>query len=228
MVLVSHSAEFVYMKTHKTGGTSVEMYFERFCVPPDRFAGTEAVSETVTDAGIVGSRRSGKRPGDTWRNHMPASAVRALVGAETWARYLKFASVRNPYATVLSSFFWKNNRRYPDDDRAFERTRRRFARFVSGGWLGGPRWENDLAIVAIDGVPQMDMLVRLEQMATDVEAVCYRVGVPWNPDWLPHTKKTGGSPRTYPLQDFYTAETAAIVRREFDWVFSRFDYQLAA
>jgi len=35
MVLVSHTHEFIFMKTHKTASTSVEMFFERFCVPQE-------------------------------------------------------------------------------------------------------------------------------------------------------------------------------------------------
>lgn len=226
MVLVSHPAKFIYMKTHKTAGTTVEMYFERFCVPEGAFTGAEAVRETVSEIGVVGSRRAGKRPEDVWRNHMPARQVRTLVGAEIWQRYLKFAAVRNPYATVLSFYFWKNATSYPDSDAAFGRTRRRFARFVQGGWWHGRRWKNDLDIVGIDGALQMDMLVRMEHLEADTRAVCNRLGLPWNPDWLVHTKKTSGAPRIYPLQDFYSQETAAIVRREFDWVFSRLDYGL--
>ncbi len=228
MVLVSHPAKFIYLKTRKTGGTTVEMYFERFCVPEGAHAGTESVRETVTETGIVGSRRDGKRPGDTWQNHMPAARVRALVGPETWARYFKFASIRNPYAAVISQYFWKTASRYPEDGAAFDRMRRAFERFVTGSWMRRRRWGNNIDVVGIDGQPQVDMLVRLEHLEADVEALCQRLGLPWNPDWLVHTKKTGGAPPAYPLRDFYTPETAAIVRREFDWVFSRHDYELSA
>jgi Sulfotransferase family len=215
MVLVSHRARFVYMKTRKTAGTTVEMYFERFCVPDGCFAGTEAVAQTVSEVGIVGSRRSGKRGTDVWQNHMPAKRVRELVGAETWARYLKFTTVRNPYAVVLSSFFWKTDRPYPEGAAALERTGRAFGDYVRGGWLKR-RWGGDLEIVAVDGDVQMDMLVRQEHLADDVRAVCERLELPFNAEWLVHTKKTAGAPRRYPLEDFYTPETAAIVRREFD------------
>jgi hypothetical protein len=228
MVLVSHPAKFVYMKTHKTAGTTVEMYFERFCVPEGASAGTESVAETISEVGIVGSRRLGKRNGDVWQNHMTANRVRELLGADTWMRYLKFAAVRNPYATVLSSFFWKSDRGYPDGEAAFARARRGFGSFVRGRWPTGRHWQNDLEVVAIDGDVQMDMLVRQEHLQADIAAVCKRLGLPWNPDWLVHTKKTAGAPRSYPLEEFYTRETAAIVRREFDWVFSRIDYRLSA
>lgn len=226
MVLVSHSAGFIYMKTRKTAGTTVEMYFERFCVPEGTATGAEAVRETVTATGVVGSRRDGKRPGDVWRNHMPAREVRTLLGPGIWDRYLKFAAVRNPYAIVLSSFFWKNDRDYPQDAAALARARRDFDGFVRGRPLRGRSWGNDAEIVTIDGEMQMDMLVRQEALADDARAVCDRLGLPWEPERLVHTKKTAGAPRSYPLKDFYTPETAAIVRREFDWVFSRLDYGL--
>lgn len=228
MVLVSHPSKFIYLKTRKTGGTTVEMYFERFCVPEGDFAGTESVRETVTATGIVGSRRGGKRPGDTWQNHMPAADVRRLLGAETWDRYFRFASIRNPYAAVVSQFFWKTASDYPQDDAAFDRARRAFERFVTGSWMRRRRWGNNLDVVGIGGVPQTHRLVRLEHLAEDVEAVCRHLGLPWRPDWLVHAKKTAGAPPTYPLGEFYTEETAALVRREFDWVFSTYDYRLAA
>ncbi len=227
MVLVCHPSKFIYMKTQKTGGTTVEMYFERFCAPADRYTGAESVQETVSEIGVIGSRRGGKRDGDVWRNHMPAARVRELLGAETWARYLKFAAVRNPYARMLSLYFWRSRRDYPADETALERARQSFARYVKGGFLRRRAWDSDLDVVAIDGEVRMDMLVRLEHLHADIEAVCDRVGVPWNPEWVIHTKKTAGAPKRYPLQDFYTPEIAAIVRREFDWVFRRFDYSLA-
>lgn len=224
MVLVCHPERFIFMKTHKTASTSVEMYFERFCVPEGAFRGTEAVPETVSATGVVGSRRDGKRKGDTWVNHMPAARVRALLGAETWAGYFKFTTVRDPFAQVLSNFFWRTDSRRPADDRELARTRRRFARFVRGRLFGGRSWSNDIGIVGIDGRVAMDGLVRFERLAEDVEAVCQRLGLPWRPEWLPHTKKVKGEPARFATRDYYTPELAGIVAREFDWLFARSDY----
>ena len=226
MVLVCHRHRFVFMKTHKTASTSVEMYFERHCVPPGRHAGTEAVTETVSELGVVGSRRSGKRKTDTWFNHMPASRVRALLGADMWDRYFKFATVRNPYAMMVSHYFWHTRQPYPGDDAALDRARDGFGRFVRGRWLFGRKWDNDLAIVGIDGRYAMDGLIRIERLAADLQATCARLGLPWEPEALPHTKKTQGAPRTYPLHEFYTPATARIVASEFAWVLERMDYAL--
>jgi hypothetical protein len=226
MVLVCHPHRFIFMKTHKTAGTSVEMYLERFCVPEDRYAGTEAVAETVTEVGIVGSRRSGKTRSDTWVNHMPAERVRALLGPEIWDGYTKITSVRNPYARMLSHYFWLHDQHYPIDDVGFERARAGFAGFVKGGWFGRRKWTNDLEIVAVDGRVAMDAFVRQEHLADDLAALCTRLGLPWEPERLPVTKQRHGDRARYPLAAYYTPETRDIVRREFDWVFSLFDYAL--
>jgi hypothetical protein len=225
MVLVCHPKRFIFMKTHKTASTSVEMYFERFCMPEHAWRGTEAVPETVSELGIVGSRRDGRRNGDTWYNHVPAARVRELLGAEVWGRYFKFATVRDPFAQVLSSFLWRTDTGLPADEREFDRVRRHFARFVRGGGLFRRRTlANDLGIVAIDGRVAMDGFVRFERLAEDVAAICRRLDLPWRPEWLPHTKKARGDAARYPLRDYYTPELAQIVAREFEWLFARCDY----
>jgi Sulfotransferase family len=228
MVLVCHPHRFIYMKTHKTASTSVEMYFERWCMPEAARSGSEAVAETVSALGVVGSRRTGKKTGDTWVNHMPAARVRALLGEETWARYFKFTTVRNPFAQVLSNFFWLKHRSKPADDGEFAAARRDFARFVRGWPLIGRRWSNDLDIVGIDGTVAMDRLVRFERLAEELPEVCAGLGLPWQPEAMVVTKRARGDGRRYATADYYTPELVAIVRREFDWLFSRVDYHLAA
>ena len=88
--LVSHRHKFIYTKTAKTGGTSVESYFERFCMPGNEWTLSQAREEHVSEFGIVGFRGA-KRPANcTWWNHMPASLIREAVGEEVWETYYKF------------------------------------------------------------------------------------------------------------------------------------------
>ena len=226
MVLVCHPHRFIFMKTRKTAGTSVEMYLERFAIPGDRYTGSEEVRETVTDTGILGSRLGGRRKGDTWYNHMPAKRVRSQLGAPTWDSYLKITTVRNPYARLLSQFLYRRGGRYPGDEREFARLRDEFVRFVKGGWFRRREWTNDLEIAGIDGRVEMDVLIRNETLHEDVEALCARLGLPWEPARLPHTKKAAGDKGRFPLALYYTPETRRIVAREFDWLLSRVPYRL--
>jgi hypothetical protein len=70
-MLISHVRQFIYLKTRKTAGTSVEIYFEPYCVDPRHYHGEEHERKgAVSDWGIVGARRQASL--QTWYNHMPA------------------------------------------------------------------------------------------------------------------------------------------------------------
>src|SRR5262245_8925828 len=113
-MLVSHLKRFIYFKTVKTAGTSVEIYFERYCVPPDRYAGERhATHAEISDAGIIGSRGPDHRH-PIWHNHMPARRVRELLNGQCWDSYFKFCAVRNPFDKVVSQFWFEQ----PDGSRA--------------------------------------------------------------------------------------------------------------
>ncbi|HCP46682.1 MAG TPA: hypothetical protein DIU15_11600 [Deltaproteobacteria bacterium] len=233
MVLVSHTHEFIFMKTHKTASTSVEMFFERYCVPKDHSTGSEAVFETVSEVGIVGARRSGKRRGDIWRNHATAEHVRGHLAAGLWERYLKFTTVRNPYAQVLSNFFWLSRLKPADSMDELLRQKRKFARFVHGRRFLGYRklvqrnkCSNDFDIVAVDGAVAMDQFIRFEHLHEDLGRVCAELGLPFDEAILPHTKKN--PPMQFAPSAYYTDELVARVRQDFGWVFDRFDYAMLA
>jgi hypothetical protein len=225
MVLVCHPKRFIFMKTRKTASTSVEMYFERFCVPEGTFANTEGVRQTISEVGIVGSRLKARRPEDKWYNHIGAREVRSMLGRATWDEYFKFATIRNPFSKLVSSYLFHNRLAYPETEAEMARVRQDFDRYVRGSWFKRRRWKNDRNIVAIGGKFQMDRLIRMEHLHEDVRSVCERLGVEWEPSWLPHKKKTGGE-KKFSVKDFYDPRLEDFVRREYDWVFALIDYQM--
>jgi acetaldehyde dehydrogenase (acetylating) len=94
-MLISHRKRFIYTKTVKTAGTSVESFFEPLCMRDGEWSFSHGRREYVSDAGIVGIR-SGEPleiQGALWWNHMPAQAIRALIGETTWNDYFKFCVV---------------------------------------------------------------------------------------------------------------------------------------
>ena len=53
-MLISHRHRFIYTKTIKTAGTSVEIYFEEACIPPGSdIERGHGIPETVTEAGVI-------------------------------------------------------------------------------------------------------------------------------------------------------------------------------
>ena len=51
-MLVSHRYKFIYTKTRKTAGSSVESYFEPFCMPHGEWTQRHLGEEYVSDVGI--------------------------------------------------------------------------------------------------------------------------------------------------------------------------------
>jgi hypothetical protein len=189
IVLVSHRYNFIYTKTVKTAGTSVESYFERFCMPKNEWSFSHFRDEYVSESGIIGCRRF-ERPADCkWWNHMPAAMIRERIGEEAWSNYLKFCVIRNPYDKALSAFYYFKNPDYRSENNAtakftdLDKERSEFE-----DWLcsGEPPIDRDKYL--IDGQFCLDEVIRYETLATDLEGLCARLHIPWNLALLPSLK----------------------------------------
>jgi hypothetical protein len=227
-MLISHLCKFIYLKTRKTAGTSVEMYFEPYCVDPKRYSGDRHDREPeVSEWGIVGSRgvandglANDAVANNSWYNHMSAERIRELIGAEIWDSYYKFCVIRNPFDKVVS-YFWfdvcaaiREALQHAD----FSLVRKSFAewtelwRFPADGW-----------IYTIGSAPAVDDFVRYERLHADLERVCRRLNVPWQPERLGRYK-SGYRKRAEHFLEYYTPETAHRVREAFAWEFGYFNY----
>ncbi len=103
-MLVSHRERFIYLKTVKTAGTSVEIFLEPHC-RDDARTPTHACAEHVSPAGIVGARGPDVDH-HRYYNHMPAERVRAAIGEEE-----TLDIVRRMYAP---DFDWSGYPRAPE------------------------------------------------------------------------------------------------------------------
>jgi hypothetical protein len=82
-VIVSHEHGFVFMKTRKTAGTSVEIALSRVCGDDD------VITPVTDDDELLRRARGGRGPqhhleppnlGRNAFNHMPVSMVRKMLG----------------------------------------------------------------------------------------------------------------------------------------------------
>lgn len=158
-MLVSHKRKFIFLKTVKTAGTSVEIFFEEFCVEEPIFyeIGREKTNSMVSNIGIVGARRGrklrigkifggfhtkfpGRRLGigklfggvhTKFHHHKPAESLRRALGREIWDDYFKFTIVRNPFDQLVSKFWW-NNRSRRDEllAKGFDEVKAEFKRWL--------------------------------------------------------------------------------------------------
>jgi hypothetical protein len=55
-MLIGHRKKFIYTKTAKTAGISIESYFENFCMPENTWKFSNSREEYVSKEGIIGYR----------------------------------------------------------------------------------------------------------------------------------------------------------------------------
>lgn len=181
-VIVSHAHRFVFLKTRKTAGTSVEIALSTVCGPDD-------VITPVTEADERLRAQYGGRAPQHYEspplprrafNHMPASMVRQLVGREAWDGYFTFSVERNPWDAVVSLFHW----RHRDDAEPPA-----FAEFVHHPVVEELATKNFRGY-RINGELAVDRVLRYETLATELAEVWAHLGLPGEPA-LPRAK--GGS-----------------------------------
>jgi hypothetical protein len=217
-MLISHICKFIYLKTRKTGGTSVEIYFEPFCVDPTKYTGERHHRDAEISAwGVVGSRGTADGP---WYNHMPAHEVRARAGQELWDAYYKFCVVRNPFDKVVS-WFW--HEMAPEQRAALQQARFSGVRQCFEDWTELRRFPVDSWIYRIDGVPAADSFLRYERLRDDMGRVCGTLRIPWQPERFGRYKSDLRR-RPEPFHEYYTARSAELVEQAFAWEFEYFGY----
>ena len=110
-MIASFAHDFIFVKTRKVGGTSVEIVLSSWCSGRDICTPITPEDEAIR-ARFGGQPRNfrGAGGGVAFYNHMPAADIcEALPGL--WPRAFKFAVDRHPYEKVLSRAWWNIGRR---------------------------------------------------------------------------------------------------------------------
>ena len=177
-MIISHQHRFVFVKTRKTAGTSIEVLL-------GKIAGPDAVV-TPIDPPVAGHNprnyriaRSKPRRLASWvrhptrdprrlpeyYNHMTARGIRSYLGAERWDSYYKFCFERNPWEKAVSRYYFAKGRG------EFDGTFREFV--LTAGDL-----PSDFDIYSIDGANvAVDFVGRYEHLADDLRQVLDRLGI---------------------------------------------------
>lgn len=218
-MLLSHKHAFIYLKTFKTAGTSVEIYLEPACLPDEHpYEEAHYRDAVVSTAGVIGQRNP-LRVDTSWFNHMSAAQVREQVG-DSWERYLKFCCVRHPYDKVVS-FFWMRIEGALRETLALSPFETVQATFRS--WVASNGLPDDRPIYTIDDMPVVDQVIRFEYLAEDLQALCRRLGLPWRPERLGRYKGEFRT-RPEPFSAYYDAASREIVDRAYEREFGWFGY----
>lgn len=221
MVLVSFHKKFIYTKTNKTAGTSVEIFFEPYCLPPEGYEQKHYRGEAVTDYGVVGFRGP-HMPVDTlWYNHMPAAQIRKYLGSGIWDEFFKFCIIRNPFDKLVSMYFFHMSREKERlEDLEFSAVRRDFL-----AWLKERRFVLDHDKYLIDGSICVDYFIRFETLRDDLAEVCRKLRIERDASELERFKSES-RPINKHFSEFYDEEARKIVADSYAFELNYFGYRL--
>lgn len=229
-MLVSHRYQFIYTKTKKTAGTSVESFFERFCMADGEWEQSHTREQYESSSGIIGFRGAKTPPNTRWYNHMSASEIKKLLGDDTWNRYFKFCVIRNPFDKCVSAFEhfgkkFKVNKfnllhRFATAGMTSEQSR--FLSYVS---KSAQNVDRDKYV--IDGTFCLDDIIRFESLETDIARICEHLSLPYDPQYLPTFKK-GHRRKDATVESLYTPAAKKRVAKMFDFELAQFNYEFPA
>ena len=218
-MIISHKYRFIFIKTFKTAGTSIEVYLSPLCGDQDVFTPIyphvgphqarnfrglwNPVPELVHNRGrdwkaLARSVLAGSR----FINHLPARVVRWRIRPEQWNGYFKFCVERNPWDKTISHFHMVKDR--AGGNQSWDDYFRR-GRFC----LNYPKY------LDLNGNVIVDRVLRYETLAQDLAEVFAKLGVPFGGELGIRAKGGHRQDRT-PYQEIFTPEQ----RRRLEQVFA--------
>src|SRR6266446_1976717 len=121
-MIISHEHKFIFIKTAKTAGTSIEVFLSQQCGAEDIITPiappveghqprnheqlVNPISELVRQPeGLLAALRNVFERRKKFYNHMPAWLIQRRVPVRVWNTYFKFCVERNPWDKVLSHYY---------------------------------------------------------------------------------------------------------------------------
>lgn len=158
-MLISHKHKFIFIKTKKTAGSTIEnMIVNNFFDPS---------VDICTGSKIDGTPRvniGAKKPGEP-DGHKPWDLVKNYVTPVEWTNYYKFTVERNPWDKVVSEFYWRTANDKQSDLTPYDNDVDNFKHYMDNGF--GTRFVApiDWHLYASKGTVMVDEIVEYKGLA---------------------------------------------------------------
>ena len=227
-MIVSHKHRFIFLKTEKTAGTSLQTALAGFCGADDIISGarrSQLSNKPVGQKPKLGIGRYVKVPTEIKRRlpgiagfypHMSARQMRAIIGRDIWDAYYKFAVERNPWDRQVSNYFHRQSQSATKQD--FERyitspIYRRIHHVKLDNW----------GIYTIDDEIAVDTVLKYEELETELPKVLRTLGLTGEVT-LPRAR-AGHRPAGVDYRKYYTDRAAEIVGQWYAKEIEAFGYE---
>jgi len=235
-MIISHKYHFIFIKTGKTAGTSIEVYLSNICSKKDIvtpiwpnlnqhkprnykniFSPVSEIikynnfSKDIPDVFIRNSLVDMVKRRKFY-NHIPSYLIKERISRKIWNSYFKFCFERNPWDKVVSFYhMWKDRN---DNQLCFD-----------DYLLTGP-FPHDLDKYTDPKNPSniiVDYVAKYESLSEELSIIFNKLGIPFKGK-LNIFAKTEHRKQRKPYQEFYNNITRKIVEKEFSREIDMFGY----
>ena len=222
-MIISHRHKMIFIKTRKTAGTSIEMWFDSICgsedivtpITPEERGHTprnwkclynpipelRECAYSKCDAFYSWRRTLGDlRQRRRYYNHMPARVVRCRVSKRIWDTYWKWCVERDGLEKTVSQYFMEKARSHKElsTEEFLERYNLPF---------------NYPLYTDHEGRILVDEIVQYENLKEGLRGVCDRIGVEYL--GLPFHAKSAERPKGRRPEEVFSEEQIVDIRKRF-------------
>ncbi len=221
-MIISHEYKYIFLKTAKTAGTSIEISLSRFCAQEDIITPISKKDEEIRkDLGIYNRNYiytrflefneynlrdlqrlfcELKQPQITTKfyNHISANQIKQALGTKIWNSYFKFCFVRNPWDRAISKYYWKQAKNAEIKSLDL--------------WLTRANLNLNWEIYTIDNEVAVDYIGKYESLTKDLSCVAKKLSIPFD-NWLPRAKDNFRKNRRH-YSEILTAKQAKIIEEK--------------
>jgi hypothetical protein len=196
-LIISHKHKFIFIKTEKTAGTSIEIALSKYCGPDDiitplieedenyrnelsftgkqnYFYSLKSYSKNDVLLAFLKQKKLG------FYNHMSALQIKKRIPSDIWNSYFKFCFERNPYDKFISWYYWSGGDKKYGTMKNFIKSRDAFK--VLG-----------FSLYSINSMPVVDHVFKFEELDKSMQIISERLNL--NETIFLPSKKTKGQIR---------------------------------
>ena len=204
-MFISHEYKFIFIKTRKTAGSSIEKIF------------LDNINENFEFGGMPPEKLSPILPNSQSQFIKEHSGHRVISTyySKEWKNYYKFTIERNPWDKTVSNFHFIQNWKPKKTKNGFE------------DFIMNPKnkfFLNDWELYTEKNIPVVDKIIRYENLEEDFAEVCKEINFPYKGQ-LANTRLKGSFRSKKDYKDYYNDITKNKVKDLYTKTINYFNYK---